>query len=51
MLIISLIWKERQNVRGCGGYVLGLFFSKSVVKAVKMSPVLGHNKRNQLSDK
>jgi len=51
MLIISFIWKERQNIRGYGVYVLSILFSTSVVKAVKLSPVLRHNERNQLSDK
>jgi hypothetical protein len=51
MLIISPIWKECQNIRGWGVYVLRLFFPKSVVNAVKLSPVLRHNESNQLSDK
>jgi len=51
MLIISFIWKERQNIRGCGVYVLSLLSSTSVVNVVKLSRVLRHNERNQLSDK
>jgi len=51
MLIISFTRKVRQNKRGCGVYFLGGFISKSVVKGVKLSPVLRHTERNQLSDK
>ena len=32
-------------------YVLGLFISKCVVSAVKLSPVLRHTERNQRGDK
>lgn len=51
MLIISFIRKERQNIRGRGVYVSSLLFSTSAVNAVKLSPLLGHNERNQPSDK